>query len=203
MKRPAIQRAIEYFRANKGVLKTSEALRLGIHPETLYRMRDEGVIEQLSRGVYRLADLPPLDNVDLVTVALAIPHGVICLISALAFHGLTTQIPHRVDVACKRGTKRPVLEYPPLRLFWYSMTSFECSIEQHELDGVKVQIYSPEKTIVDCFKYRNRVGLDVAIEALKTYWNERRGSVDRLMECAAACRMTKIIRPYIESVIHE
>ena len=203
MKRSAVQRAIEYFRANKGVLRTSEALRLGIHPETLYRMRDEGLVEQLSRGVYRLADLPPLDNVDLVTVALAIPHGVICLISALAFHGLTTQIPHQVDVACKRGKKRPVLQYPPVRLFWYSMTSFECGIEQHELDGVKLQIYSPEKTIVDCFKYRNRVGLDVAIEALKTYWNERRGSVDRLMECAAACRMTKIIRPYIESVIHE
>lgn len=104
MKRSAVQRAIEYFRANKGVLRTSEALRLGIHPETLYRMRDEVLIEQLSRGVYRLADLPPLDNVDLVTVALAIPHGVICLISALAFHGLTTQIPHQVDVACKRGS---------------------------------------------------------------------------------------------------
>lgn len=203
MKRSAVQRAVECFRGNKGVLRTSGALRFGIHPETLYRMRNEGIIEQLSRGVYRLADLPPLDNVDLVTVALTIPHGVICLISALTFHGLTTQIPHQIDIACKRGTKQPVLQDPPVRLFWCSMTSFECGIEQHELDGVKVQIYSPEKAIVDCFKYRNRVGLDVAIEALKTYWNERRGSVDRLMECAVACRMTKIIRPYIESVIHE
>ena len=203
MKRPAVQQAIECFRDNRGILKTAEALRLGIHPGTLYRMRDEGLIEQLSRGVYRLAELPPLDNVDLVTVALAIPHGVICLISALAFHRLTTQIPRQVDVACKRGAKRPILQYPPLRLFWYSAASFECGIERHELDSVQVQIYSPEKTIVDCFKYRKRIGLDVVIEALKTYWNERRGSVDQLMEFAAVCRMTKIIRPYIESVIHE
>lgn len=203
MKLSAVQRAVEHFRGNKGVLKTSEALSLGIHPGTLYRMRDEGLLEELARGVYRLTDYPPLDNMDLVTVALAIPHGVICLISALSFHGLTTQIPHRIDVACKRGTKRPALQYPPLRLFWYSITSFECGIEQHDLDGVKVQIYSAEKTIVDCFKYRNRIGLDVAIEALKTYWNERRGSVDRLMECAAACRMTKVMRPYIEGIIHE
>ena len=203
MKQSVVERAIACFRHNKGVLRTSEALRLGIHPRTLYRMRDKGQIEQLSRGVYRLSDLPALDNVDLVTVALAIPRGVICLISALAFHGLTTQIPRQVDIACRRGTKRPALKYPPVRLFWYSVTSFECGIEEHKLDDVRVKIYSPEKTIVDCFKYRKRVGLDVAIEALKTYWHARRGNVDKLMECAFACHVDKIIRPYIESVIHE
>lgn len=197
-----IQSAIAIFRANKGILRTSQAMRLGIHPEVIYQMQSAGLIEQVARGIYRLSDLPPFDNIDLVTVALAIPKGVICLISALSYHDLTSQIPRQVDVACKRGTKRPSLEYPHMRIFYFSGEAFDFSVREYELNGVKVRIYSPEKTLADCFKYRNRVGLDVAIEALKTYWNERRGNVDKLMENPRACRVEKVMKPYIEAIIH-
>lgn len=116
----SIQNAIALFREQGGILRTGEALRLGIHPRTLYAMRDSGVLEQLSRGLYRLAELPPLSNPDLVTVALKVPQAVICLVSALAFHELTTQIPHFVDIALPNRAERPRLDYSPLRIFWFS-----------------------------------------------------------------------------------
>jgi predicted transcriptional regulator of viral defense system len=202
-KNPSIQKAIKKFKEKKGILHTSEAICLGIHSSTLYKMRDEGIIEPLARGVYRLTTLPSLDNQDLVVVAVAIPQGVICLISALSFHGLTTQIPRQVDVACKRGAARPALRYPPTRIYWFSSQAFESGIERHQMDGIIVNIYSAEKTLADCFKYRKRIGMDVFIEALKTFWTEKKGSVDKLMEYAAICRVVKLMRPYIESVIHD
>lgn len=198
-----VERAIEIFKKNGGILRTSEALKFGIHPLILYQMRDQGLLEKISRGIYRLASLPPLENVDLVTVSLAIPKGVICLISALSFHGLTTQIPRQVDIACLKSMKQQKIDYPPTRIFWFSKRSFEDGVETHELDGVNLRIYSPAKTIVDCFKFRNRIGLDVAIESLKTYWIEKKGNVDMLMKHAFNNRMSKVIRPYIESIIHE
>ena len=199
----SIEKAIKKFKENSGILHTAEAIRLGIHSSVLYKMRDEGIIESLSRGIYRLTSLPSLDNQDLVSVATAIPQGVICLISALSFHGLTSQIPRQVDVACKRGSMRPALKYPPIRIFWFSQDSFENGIEQHKMDGISMRVYSAEKTLADCFKYRKRIGIDVFVEALKTFWTERKGSIDKLMEYATICRSAKLIRPYIESVIHE
>ena len=198
-----IQNALAIFRANKGILRTAQAMHLGIHPEVIYQMVAEGIIEQVTRGIYRLSDLPPFDNTDLATVALAIPKGVICLISALSYYDLTSQIPRQVDIALLRGTKHPSLEYPPIRIFYFSDEAFEFGVREYELDGVKVHMYSPEKTLADCFKYRNRVGLDVAVEALKTYWNERRGNVDKLMESARVCRVEKVMKPYIEAIIHD
>jgi predicted transcriptional regulator of viral defense system len=198
-----IQNALEIFRANKGILRTAQAMRLGIHPEVIYQMEAEGIIEQVTRGIYRLSDLPPFDNTDLATVALAIPKGVICLISALSYYDLTSQIPRQVDIALLRGAKHPSLKYPPIRIFYFSGEAFDFGVQEYELDGVKVHMYSPEKTLADCFKYRNRVGLDVAVEALKTYWNERRGNVDKLMESARACRVEKVMKPYIEAIIHD
>ncbi|MCB1181711.1 MAG: type IV toxin-antitoxin system AbiEi family antitoxin domain-containing protein [Chlamydiia bacterium] len=198
-----IQNALAIFRANKGILRTAQAMHLGIHPEVIYRMAADGIIEQVTRGIYRLSDLPPFDNTDLATVALAIPKGVICLISALSHYDLTSQIPRLVDIALLRGTKHPSLEYPPIRIFYFSGEAFEFGVQEYELDGVKVHMYSPEKTLADCFKYRNRVGLDVAVETLKTYWNERRGNVDKLMESARICRVEKVMKPYIEAIIHD
>ena len=118
--REPIQNAITLFRQHGGTLRTAVALRLGIHPRTLYAMRDSGLLEQLSRGLYRLAELPPLSNPDLVTVALKVPQAVICLVSALAFHELTTQIAHVVDIALHNRAERPRLDYPPLRISWFS-----------------------------------------------------------------------------------
>src|SRR4030042_7154426 len=162
-----VEKAEKIFRDRGGVLRTGEALDAGIHPRTLYEMQRSGILEQLTRGLYRLADLPPLGNPDLVPVSLKIPNGVICLISALAYHEITTQVPHEVYVALERGTEVPRLDYPPLRIFWFSGQAFTLGIQTYKIDGVRVRIYSPEKTIADCFKYRNKIGLDRDIEGIK------------------------------------
>lgn len=191
----------EVFRRHGGVLRTRDALRLGVHPRTLYRMRETGDLEQLSRGLYRLRGLPRLSSPDLVPVALKVPQGVICLISALAFHDLTTQVPHQVYLALPRGAEPPRISFPPLRVFWFTEPAFTEGIEVHKIDGVPVRVYSPEKTIADCFKYRNKIGLDVALEALKLYRGRQKSRVDELLRYAAICRVEKIMRPYLEALL--
>jgi len=182
-------------------MRTGQAIRLGVHPRTLYEMRDAAVVDQLGRGVYRLAELPSLDDPDLATVALKVPHGVICLISSLAFHEITTQIPHEIYVAVSRGTTRPRLEFPPLRIFWFTGKAFIEGIETHIREAVPVRVYSPEKTLADCFKYRNKIGIDTAIEALKLYRQRKSIRVDDLLRFASVCRVQKVMKPYLEAVL--
>ncbi len=198
---PRFDRASAIFKKHGGFLRTAQALRAGIHPETLYAMRDSGALEVVSRGVYRLADSSPLGNPDLVTVATRVPRGVICLISALAFHELTTQIPHDVHVALQRGAEEPRLDHPPIKTYRFTGEAFTEGVEIHELDGVGVRIYSPEKTLADCFKFRNKVGLDTAVEAIRFYRERRSINADDLMRYAAICRVKKVIRPYIEAIL--
>jgi predicted transcriptional regulator of viral defense system len=195
------ENARERFRAHGGTLHTGEALRLGIHPRTLYAMRDSGILEQISRGLFRLAELPPFGNPDLVTVALKIRNGVICLISALAFHELTTQVPHEVYVAVKQGSEPPRLPYPPVRLFWFSGEAFSEGVQIHKVGGIPLRIYGPEKTVADCFKHRNKIGLEVALEALKTYRRRKSFNVDKLLHSARVCRVENIMRPYLETLL--
>jgi predicted transcriptional regulator of viral defense system len=183
------------------MMRTKDALRAGIHPRTLYGLRDAGVLERLSRGVYRLATATPLGNPDLVTVALRAPDSVVCLISALAFHELTTQIPHEVYVAVARGSEPPRVDHPPLRTFWFTGRAFTEGVETHQLDGVPVRIYCREKTLADCFKYRNKIGLDTVLEAIRLYKQSRRTNVDALMKYADICRVAKVMRPYLEAVL--
>ncbi len=194
-------RAVAVFRDHGGVLRTMEAVRLGVHPRTLYAMRDAGVLEQLGRGLYRLANLPPLGNPDLVAVGLRVPEGVLCLISALAVHEITTQIPHEVHLALKRGAEPPRLDHPPVRVFWFSGKAFTEGIETHELDGIEIRVYGAAKTVADCFKYRNKLGLDVALEALGLYLREKHGPPDDLVHFARVCRVEKVMRPYIEALL--
>lgn len=195
------ENARELFRAHGGTLHTGEALRLGIHPRTLYAMRDSGILELISRGLFRLTELPPFGNPDLVTVALKIRNGVICLISALAFHELTTQVPHEVYVAVKQGSEPPRLPYPPVRLFWFSGEAFSEGVQIHKVGGVPVRIYGPEKTVADCFKHRNKIGIEVALEALKTYRRRKSFNVDKLLHSARVCRVENIMRPYLETLL--
>jgi predicted transcriptional regulator of viral defense system len=164
-------------------------------------MRDSGKLEVISRGVFRLSDIPPLGYPDLVTVATRVSQGVICLISALAFHELTTQIPHEVHVALQRGAEEPRLEYPPIRTYRFTGEAFTAGVDIHDLDGVSVRIYSPEKTLADCFKFRNKVGLDTVIEAIRFYRERRKIKVDDLMRYATVCRVNKIMRPYLEAIL--
>lgn len=196
-----IQVALALFRQHGGMLRTAEALRLGIHPRTLYAMRDAGVLERQARGLYRLADLPPLANPDLVTVARKVPQGVVCLISALAYHDLTTQIPHVVDIALSNGAERPRLEHPPLRIFWFSGPAWSEGIETHVIDDVPVRIYGPAKSVADGFKYRHKIGLDVALEALRLYCRRPGFQADILLRYARICRVEKVMRPYLEALL--
>ena len=193
--------AKKVFRDRGGVLKTGDALSAGIHPRTLYEMERSGILEKLARGLYRLANMPPLGNPDLVSVALKVPNSVICLISALAYHEITTQIPHEVYLALNRGAEPPRLEHPPIRVFWFTGEAFTQGIKNYKLDGVQVRIYSPGKTIADCFKYRNKIGLDTAIEALKLYRERKRFKVDDLIRFAQVCRVEKVMRPYLEVLL--
>lgn len=197
----ALAKAKAVFRKHGGIMRMAIAVQSGVHRNTLYAMRDAGVIEQLSRGLFRLADAPPLANPDLVTVARRVPRGVICLISALALHDLGTQIPHEVWLAVPRDSEPPRVDYPPIRVFRYTDTAFTEGIEIKKIDDTPVRVYSREKTLADCFKYRNKVGLDTAVEALKAYKQQGRIDTDALMRYAQTCRVANVIRPYLEAVL--
>ncbi len=190
---------VEIFRQQGGQLRMSEAIAQGISRYTLYRMRDNGVLERVSRGIYRLVDLPPISHPDLVTVSLRFPKAVICLISALSYHGMTSQIPHEVSVAVPRDARMPSLDYPPVHAYKLSGDAFAAGIETHLIDGVAVRIYSAEKTLADCFKYRNKLGMDVVLEALKLYRSQKKFNMDKLLEYARVCRVEKIIRSYLQA----
>ena len=197
-----IEQAREVFAAHKGMLRTSEALRLGVHPRTLYALRDSGDLEQVERGLYRLSEHPPLVNPDWVSVAIRVPKSVICLVSALAHHRLTTQVPHAVDIALPSHFRVPQLESIPVRVFWFSEPAFSSGVDTVAIDRVQVRLYSPEKTLADCFKYRNKIGLDVAVEALRLYREQvRRPNAHLLLKYGQICRVDKIMRPYIEAIL--
>ncbi|MBT4482355.1 MAG: transcriptional regulator [Candidatus Latescibacteria bacterium] len=189
------------FREHSGQLKMSEAISLGITRYMLYSLRDKGVIEQVTRGVYRLAELPKISNPDLVTISFRYPDAVICLISALSYHGITTQIPHEVFIAVSRDSRMHQLNHPPLRVYKFSNNSFQSGIEKHQIDGVPVRIYSPEKTLADCFKYRNKIGMDVVLEALKLYKVRKKFNLTELLKYARICRVEKVMKPYLEATV--
>lgn len=190
----------EIFRAHGGQLRMSEAIRHGLSRYMLYALKDRGVIEQISRGIYRLADLPPVGNPDLVTVSVRFPHAVICLVSALSWHEITTQIPHAVSVAVPRDARLPSLDYPPILAHRFSAASFKAGIERHDVDGVPVRIYGVEKSIADCFKFRNRLGMDVVLEALQLYRQRKTYDPGKLLKYAKVCRVENVMRPYLEAI---
>ena len=193
--------ARETFRRHGGALRMSQAIRAGIHRRTLYSMLDAGIVERMSRGLYRLRDLPPLGNPDLVSVALSVPRGVICLVSALVYHEITTQVAHEVYLALERGAEPPRLRHPPTRIFWFSAKAFTQGVEIHDVDGVAVRIYSVEKTVADCFRYRHKLGIDMAIEALKLYRERKPLDSEDLVHFARVCRVEKVMRPYVEALL--
>ena len=190
----------QIFRKHDGQLRMSEAIKNGISRYMLYKLRDKGVIELISRGVYRLKELPPISNPDLVTVSLRFPNSVICLVSALAFHDITTQIPHSVSVAVYRSSRLPSLEYPPIQSHRFSNDAFNAGVENHRIDEVPVKIYNMEKTLADCFKFRNKIGMDVVLEALKLYKARRNFNLDKLIKYAKICRVKNVMLPYLETI---
>lgn len=191
----------DIFRSCGGQLRMSEAIERGITRYMLYSLRDKGVIEQISRGVYRLVEMPSMSNPDLVTVSIRFPRAVICLVSSLAFHEITTQVPHSVSVAVSRDSRLPSLDYPPVKAHRFSDQAYRAGIEEHHMDGTPVKIYNPEKTLADCFKFRNKIGMDVVLEALKLYKSRKKFDLGQLLKYAKICRVEEVMRPYLEATI--
>ncbi|WP_213105771.1 type IV toxin-antitoxin system AbiEi family antitoxin domain-containing protein [Candidatus Protochlamydia amoebophila] len=199
----AKQKAIKHFKKNQGLLRTAEAMRLGIHPRIIYQLRDEGLLEQLAKGVYRLVEVPDFSEPDLVLVSKKIPQAVICLISALAYHEITTQIPHFVYIAIPTKSRQSSLNYPPIRYFHYSEKVYNAGLETTLIGGYPVKIYNIEKTLADCLKFRNKIGMDVVIEALKMYWQRKGTQIDKLYEYAKINRVEKILQPIMETIVSQ
>lgn len=195
------ERAVQVFREHHGLLRTSAAMRAGVHPATLYALRDAGVLEQVARGLYQLREREPLSNPDLATVGSKVPKAVICLISALDWHDLTTQIPHEIHIALPKSARAPRLPWPPLRVYRFTEPAYSAGAETHDIDGVPVRIYNAEKTLADCFKFRNQVGLDTVLEALKEYLRRGHPKVADLVRYSEICRVRQVMRPYLEALL--
>jgi predicted transcriptional regulator of viral defense system len=180
----------------RGIIRPRDVEAVGIPREYLIRLWRKGQLERFKRGLYRLPEMPVSEHITLMEVATQAPNAVICLTSALNFHGLTTQVPHEVWIAIRKSAWRPVMEYPPLNVSYFSGQSFLYGIQEHNINGLNIKVYSPARTVADCFKFRNKVGQDVAIEALKDAWRQRKASMAEIWEAAKVCRVARIIRPY-------
>lgn len=198
--KPGRERLLRLARRRE-IVTAADVAHAGIHSQELSRAVRESLIERTARGQYRLAGRPVTENHALVVAARAVPRGVICLLSALSFHGVGTQLPFEVWIAIERGTRTPSLRYPPLRIARFSGAVFHQGIEVHRLEGQPVRIYSVAKTLADLFKYRRKIGLDVVLEALREAWRERRVTIDEIDRFARVCRVERVMRPYLESLV--
>lgn len=183
-----------------GVVRPRDLDAHGISRVQLQRLYQRGLVERVGRGLYVVAGHELTEHHSMAEVAKRVPNGVICLLSALEFHGLTTQNPFEVWLALQRGVRRPKMLDVPLHVVWFSGAAFTEGIEEHVLEGVAVRLYNPAKTVADCFKYRYKIGLDVALEALRATWNGHRASMDELWHYATVCHVAEVIRPYLESL---
>jgi predicted transcriptional regulator of viral defense system len=187
--------------AQQGLLRVCDLTSRGLHPEYLRRLYQKGLVRREGRGLYIAANAEISVHYGLAQVAKRIPHGVICLLSALSFHEIGTQLPHQVWIAIDRRAAKPKIQFPPLRVMRFSGAALTEGVETYRIEGVPVQIFNPAKTVADCFKYRNKIGLDVALEALKECIRDRRTTMDDLWHFAQVCRMTNVMRPYIEALV--
>jgi predicted transcriptional regulator of viral defense system len=185
----------------RGILRPRDLEDLGIAREYLNKLHAEGLLERIGRGLYRLPDAEVGRFSQLAEVAKRVPKGVICLISALDFHELTTQIPHQIWLAIPPKDRAPRIQYPPLRIVRFAEGPLRFGVETHSIDGVDVKVFSAGKTVTDCFKFRSQVGLDVALEALRDCYRQKKATMDELWEAAKVCRMTNVMRPYLESLV--
>lgn len=183
-----------------GVFRLKEAKALGLHPEQVRRLTRQGHLTRLARGLYAPASAKPGEHHTLVEVAKRVPKGIICLLTALRFHAIGTQHPREVWLAVDRHAAIPKLDVAPVRIVRLTGAALVAGIEEHEIEGVTVRVTSPARTVVDCFKFRNKIGIDVAVEALRDYRRLRKGTVDELWRQADQLRMTRVIRPYWDAI---
>ena len=189
------------FAAHEGVMRTREALEAGIHRRTLYWMRDHGELETLSRGVFVLASAPLPESPDVAAVMRRIPRAVLCLVSALEYHEIGTQIPNAVQIALPRSVRPPRIGYPRVQVFNMADAAFQAGIEEHSMAGTQIRVYGVAKTVADCFKYRNRIGLDIAVEALQEVVRARRATPSEIMQFARVDKIESVIAPYLTALI--
>ena len=195
----AAERLIKLARS-QGLIRPRDLEPRGIPRISLTRAVGRGELERVGRGLYGLPDRPISAHGTLAEVARRVPKGVICLLSALRFHGLTTQAPFEIWLAIQNKALAPKLDYPPLRIVRFSGEAWTAGVETHVVDGVPVRVTGVAKTVADCFKYRNKIGLDVALEALREAWRNKRMSGDELWQYAQICRVSNVMRPYLDSL---
>jgi len=185
----------------QSVVRPKDLKEYGLPKDYLYILAREGVIERIGRGLYQWPDKDIGRHQSLAEVGKLAPKSVVALLSALNFHNFTTQNPHQIWLAIDRKGWRPEISYPPVRFVTMSGEAFHAGVEKHSLDGVQVKVFCPAKTVADCFKYRNKIGLDVALEALREGWAEHKFTMDELYRYADICRVKKVMQPYLESLV--
>ncbi len=185
----------------QGMARPRDLERHGIHRAQLQRLVAEGLLERLSRGIYALVEREHSGDLTLAIVARRVPDGIICLLTALRLHGLTTQLPHEVWIALPETARKPQLDYPKLRVARFSGAALTEGVETRRIDGVEVRLYSAAKTVADCFKYRHKIGTDVAVEALRDYLRLHRGGATALAHFARVCRVARVMQPYLEAML--
>ena len=193
-------RQIRNLLAHEGMIRAKDLAELNIPRIYLSRLLEKGELERVARGLYILTDHDPTESHTIAQVARKIPNGIVCLLSALQFHGLTTQLPHQVWVAIDYKARKPHIPELPIRIFRYSKSALTEGYKIHKIENVEVRIYEPAKTVADCFKYRNKIGLDVALEALTDCRNQNKCTNDELWKYAKICRVTNIMRLYMEAI---
>ena len=194
------QKVMRLFQ-KKGVVRPRDLQWIGVSAVYLNKLFQRGLLERPSRGIYTLKDAKVSEHQTLIEVSRRVPHGAVCLLSALQFHGITTQLPFEVWLAIDVKARRPQGDLPPLRICRFSKSALSYGVERHKIHGTIVKVYSPAKTVADCFKYRNKIGLDVAIEALRAAWSKKKASMDDLHKAAKVCRVANVMRPYLESIV--
>jgi predicted transcriptional regulator of viral defense system len=185
----------------KGVLRPRDLDSYGIPREYLSRLCERGLLQRVGRGLYVLADAEVTEYQTLAEASKRVPQGVLCLLSALQFHGLTTQAPFEVWMALEQRAWQPLVDRPRMRFVRFSGPAFESGVEEHRIEGVLVKVYCPAKTVADCFKYRNKIGLDIAMEALRDCRSQKKCTNDELWQYAKVCRVAKVMKPYLEAIL--
>jgi predicted transcriptional regulator of viral defense system len=194
------QKVLKLARRVRGVT-AREIAAAGIHRQVLSRLVATGEIERVVRGLYKLPAQPITEHHGLAMAASSVPQGAVCLLSALQFHGIGTQLPSEIWIAVDRRSRRPTLKHPPLRIFRFSGDALTEGVDMHRIEGQNVRVYGVAKTLADCFKYRNKIGLDVALEALREAWRARQFTMDELDRYARVCRVQRVMQPYLEALI--
>lgn len=184
-----------------GILRPQDLQKKGLPSDYLWRLHKQGKLEKVGRGLYAVQGAELSEHQTVVQAALRVPHGVVCLLSALRFHDFTTQSTFEIWMAIDVKARAPKEEIIPLRIVRFSGKALTAGIETHTIEGAAVKVYNPAKTVADCFKYRNKIGLDVAIEALRDCWRKKLATSDELWRYAKVCRVARVMRPYLESVV--